>query len=199
MKLSKLLLATLGATVLLGALVGSASATRLASSSTTLRSTFREVTFSGAFGHIVCQVTLEGSLHSRTITKTVGSLIGYITAANLGTCATGTATILRETLPWHAQYNSFTGTLPAITGITIRVIGAKFRVREPLLTCLATSTTENPAIGTFSRETATGALTTGRISGSGIETTCGRVGAFNSDAGPITVAGAATRITVTLI
>ena len=27
--------------------------------------------FAGAFGNIVCQVTLEGSLHSRTITKIV--------------------------------------------------------------------------------------------------------------------------------
>ena len=194
----KLIIATTGAMLLLGALVTGASATRIAHSNSTFRTSFREVTFGGAFGNFVCQITLEGSLHSRTVTKTAGSLVGYITAVNLGTCATGTATILRETLPWHMRYASFAGTLPNITGIIFNIIGWRFRIREPLLTCLATSTVENPVVYTRARE-ASGALTTARLSGSGIETTCGRVGSFNSDAGPVTVAGAATRITVTLI
>lgn len=199
MKLSKLLLATIGATVLLGALVGSASAGRLSTTSQTLRSSFRTVTFRGLFGNIRCQVTLEGSLHAATIAKVTGSLIGYITEARLGPCESGTATILRETLPWHAQYDSFAGTLPRITRIIIRVIGARFQVREPAFTCLATSTEEAPALGTFTRDTATGVLTGSTIGGTGIETTCGRVGAFESDTGPVTVLGSTTRITVTLI
>jgi len=198
MKLSKLLLATIGATVLLGALVGSASARSFSTTSQTLRATFREVRFNGAFGNITCQVTLEGSLHARTIAKTVGSLIGYITAAVLGPCAEGQATILRETLPWHARYLAFTGTLPNIVTIRINVTGASFRIREPLATCLATSTAEAPAIGTFNRNTTTGALETAEIGGT-IPTTCGVNGTFASNRGPVTVLNSTTRITVTLI
>jgi hypothetical protein len=197
MKLSKLLLATIGATVLLGALVGSASARTLSTSSTTLRSAFRTVTFNGAFGSIRCPVTLEGSLHSRTITKLRGSLIGYITRADLGACETGRATILRETLPWHARYESFSGTLPNITRITIHVIGSSFRIQEPFAGCLARSTVESPAIGVFERE-AGGALTGSEIQGS-IPTTCGITGSFSSTRDAPTVLNSAARITVTLI
>src|SRR5215207_2963869 len=93
MKLFKLLLAVAGATVLLGALVSTASATRLASSSQTLRAGFARVNFTGPFGTTECALTLEGSLHSRTITKTIGSLIGLITRAVLGACVRGSATI----------------------------------------------------------------------------------------------------------
>jgi hypothetical protein len=42
-----------------------------------------------------CQVTLEGSLHTRTIAKVQGALIGYITTARLA-CSSGSLTILPE-------------------------------------------------------------------------------------------------------
>lgn len=197
MKLSKLLLATIGATVLLGALVGSASARSFSTSSQTLRAAFRTVTFRGAFGNIRCPVTLEGSLHSRTIAKVAGSLIGYITAAALGACESGSATILTATLPWHVRYASFTGTLPNIATIRINVINASFQVREPAFTCLARSTEASPAVGTFTRE-AGGALTTAAISGS-VPTSCGINGSFESTVDPVTVLNSSTRITVTLI
>ena len=109
----RLIVATIGATLLLGALVTNASAERLSSSSSTFRMTFRELTFSGAFGVIRCEFTLEGSLHTRTMVKTPTLLIGYITAASAGACAAGAVTVLRETLPWHARYSSFSGTLPS--------------------------------------------------------------------------------------
>ncbi|HEU4650520.1 MAG TPA: hypothetical protein VFS49_03810 [Croceibacterium sp.] len=198
MKLSKLLLATIGAAVLLGALVGSASARNLSSSSQTLRSQFREVRFNGAFGNITCQVTLEGSLHSRTITKSAGSLIGYITRADLGPCQEGRATILRETLPWHARYARFAGTLPNITSLGITVTGASFRIQEPLAGCLARTTAESPANGNFTRNTATGALTGATIGGS-IPTSCGITGSFESSTGTVTVLNSSTAITITLI
>lgn len=197
MKLSKLLLATAAATVLLGALVGTASAGRISSSSQTLRASFSKVTFQLGGFPIECPVILEGSLHTRTMAKTAGALIGYITRADLSVC--GSATILRETLPWHVQYGSFNGTLPNISSINVNVIGASFAVRDGLITCLARSTTgAGVAIGTFNRE-AGGALTTGTISGSAVPTSCGINGRLTSSNGPLTVAGAATRITVTLI
>src|SRR5438270_3751470 len=114
MKLCKLLLAVVGATVLLGALVGTASAARLSNSSTTFRATWTSAEFSGGFGTPRCSLTLEGSLHSATIVKTRGSLVGYITRASVGPCVNGSATVLTATLPWHVQYDSFTGTLPSI-------------------------------------------------------------------------------------
>ncbi len=199
MKLSKLLLGLVGASVLLAALVSSASARSVSTSSQTLRATFREVRFSGGFGTTVCAVTLEGSLHTRTIAKTAGALIGYITAANLGACTTGSATILRETLPWHVRYRSFTGTLPAISSIVTDVVGASFQIREPVfgVTCLARTTAETPARGTYTRE-AGGALTTATIGGES-PTSCGVNGSFTGTSSALTVLNSASRITVTLI
>src|SRR4051794_14739384 len=164
MKFCKVLLAALGATVLLGALVSTASARNFSTSSQTLRASFREVRWRLPFGITNCQVTLEGSLHSRTIDKVPGRLIGYITSAALGSCSSGTATILRETLPWHVRYANFTGTLPNITSLGTNVIDASFRVRETFtITCLARSTAAQPAIGTFNRDVVGRTLTTAEI------------------------------------
>jgi hypothetical protein len=195
--LIKSLFASVAATVLLAAVVGSASAGRLSSSSSTFRSTFSALTFEGAFGRLVCAVTLEGSLHSRTIAKVTNVLHGFINRADLGACATGSTTILRETLPWHVRYASFSGTLPSITAIGFTVIGYSFQWREPLFTCLARSTEARPVRGTFTREVG-GVLTAARISGT-VPTSCGIEGGFESNSGTVTVAGAATRVTVTLI
>jgi hypothetical protein len=201
MRLYKVLLAALGATVLLSALVSTASARSFSTTSQGLRSTFREVRFRLPFFTTSCQVTLEGTLHSRTIAKVAGALIGYITRAELGPCSAGTATILRETLPWHVRYLGFTGTLPTITSLRTNVIDASFRIREPFsITCLARSTAAQPSVGTFNRE-AGGALTTAEIGGT---ITTGpecfeEPGVFSSDRGPVTVLGGTARITVTLI
>jgi len=197
MKLFKLLLAVAGATVLLGALVSTASATRLSSSSQTLRATFARVDFSGGFGTTECAVTLEGSLHSRTIAKVAGSLIGFITRAIVAErCIRGSATILTASLPWHVRYASFTGTLPNITRLNTTVTGAQFNVREPVfgVACLASGGT---ATGVYNRE-AGGALTSAVIGGES-PTSCGINGALNGTSTALTVLGAATRITVTLI
>ena len=199
MTLSKMLLIAVGAALVLGALVGAASAGRLSSTSTTFRAPFSRVVLSGAFGTIDCIVTLEGSLHTRTITKTVGRLIGYVTAANLGPCASGSATFLRETLPWHLTYRSFAGTLPNITAMNVDMSGYSLQYREPLFTCLFRSGTGAAAmVLTFNRE-AGGALTTAIISGEAVPSSCGINARFTSSQAPLTVAGAATRITVTLI
>lgn len=198
MKLSKLLFAVVGASVLLGALVSTASARNVSVSNQNLRATFQRVTFNLPFGDTVCAVSLEGSLHARTIAKVVGALIGYITRARLGACSTGSATILTETLPWHVTYRNFTGRLPAIETIGTDVINASFRVREPFgVTCLARSTTSRPAIGTY--RVSGGTIASATIGGT-VPTDClGQEGVFSSDAGVVTLTGATTRITVTLI
>jgi len=150
MKYSKLLLAVVGATALFGALVASASAGRLEISALNARVTWARMSFSGGFGTIECEVVLEGTYHSRTINKTEGSLIGYVTAANITRCARGGATVNRTSLPWHDRYRGFTGTLPSITGIAATVTGAEWTIREPTfgVTCTVPAS-ESTTIGEY--------------------------------------------------
>jgi len=200
MKLFKLLLSVVGAAVLLGALVSTASARVLSSSSSTFRATFSRVDYTGGFGTMECALTLEGSLHARSISKVPLGLIGSITRAIFGTCPRGSATILQESLPWNVRYMSFEGTLPNITAIHVRVLYPAFRIREPTfgITCLAQTENEEPLFLTFSRDTVARTLTTARISGEAA-TTCGQTLALRSNGGPITVLNSTSRITVTLI
>jgi len=203
MKICKLLLAATGATVLLSALVAGAAARNLSVSNQSIRAYWREVRFTTSFAEIKCEVTLEGSLHTRTMAKTIGSLIGYVTRDQLGFCGIGTATILRETLPWHVRYSSFNGFLPEIASVIMHVVGAAWRIREPLgVTCLFRSSAERPVVGTFHRSTSSHEVSEVAIGGgipSGGE--CfNAVGTLTSNSGPISVLGTlSTRITVTLI
>jgi hypothetical protein len=213
MKLVRLTVALAAATALMAALAGSASARSLSTSSQTLRSTWARVSFrEPIFGFtVVCPVTLEGSLHSRTIAKGVYNLIGYITRAAVGpsaSCAGGEATILTTSLPWHVRYQGFTGTLPEIRTVRALVSGASFNVHSTSVgaTCLFTTreTVAEHGLGTFNRE-AGGALTSAEING---EITSNEGCVFGSrvrgilSSGPstsLTVLNSASRITVTLI
>lgn len=197
MKFGKTLFAIVGATMLLGALASAASARNLSTSNQTLRASFREVRFTLPFGTVNCSITVEGSFHQRTQAKVAGSLVGYITRGDLGTCSSGRVTVLRETLPWHIRYSSFSGTLPNITSLRANIIGVSFRISDGIIFCLATTTAAQPAIVTFVRE-AGGAVTTVELGGT-ILTSCGSEGAFTSDRGPVTVLNSASRITITLI
>lgn len=201
MKLGRTLLALAGATVLLGALVGVASAGKLSASSQALRATFASLEFAGGFGTTRCPITLEGSFHQRTTSKVVGSLVGHLTRATAGACSQGSVTVLTETLPWHIRYSSFTGTLPNITSVRANIVGSAFRVREPLgVTCLARSTEAEPTSVAFNRE-ASGVLTTAVVSGAiRVGAECGgATGTIAGTSNSLTVASAATRVTVTLI
>ena len=202
MKIWKLLLATVSASVLLGALVSSASARNVSVSNQNISGMWSSVEFELPGGPVRCEVTLEGSLHSRTFAKVIGSLIGHITKAILGPChSPGTATILSATLPWSVRYSGFTGALPNINSITIHVIGASFRASNTSVNCLAFSTEARPAVGILHRNTATHAITEAGISGRlptraeclGIE------GTFRSDSGAISLLGTNEPIFVSLI
>jgi hypothetical protein len=200
MKFCKLLFAVVGASVLLGSLVSVASARNFSHSNTGIRATFRSVEFGGGFGTTRCDLTLEGSLHSRTLPKVLRSLIGYITRAILQKpCLVGDATILTATLPWHTTYAGFSGTLPNIQSIVTNTIGSSFSAIEPAFgfACLSRTTTESPATGTYNRE-AGGALTTAIIGGT-IPTSCGLNGRLSGTSSTLTLLGTTARITVTLI
>jgi hypothetical protein len=197
MKLFKLLLSVAGAAVLLGSLVSSASARFLSISNTNIRATFTRVDFEGGFGTTECRVTLEGSLHSRTIPKVRDTLIGFITSAIVESprCIRGTATILTESLPWHVRYVGFTGALPAISTIITNVSGSRFQIREPFgITCLASGGIPS---GTYTRE-AGGAISGVAITGTS-PTNCGPEGTLRSTGGQLFLLGTTTRISIRLI
>ncbi|HEV7773731.1 MAG TPA: hypothetical protein VGO48_10640 [Conexibacter sp.] len=195
MKLSKLLLAVVGATVLLGAVASSASAGRLSFSSNSLNATWTRMIFTGGIDSVECEVIINKSLHSRNITKIRLALIGYVTAANVIRCARGGATILRERLPWHIRYDSFVEALPNIAGIRTILVGSAIKIREPFgFECLTTSTPEEPIVLTYN-------LSAGVIQSAAISWSArcgGFTGTLSGTTSSITQVGGA-RVTVTLI
>jgi len=164
MKLGKLLIAVVAATVVLGALAGPASARNISISSVFKRAIWSRIDFAGGFGTVECELVLELTWHSRTFPKVVGTLLGYVTAGTITRCARGGATINRETLPWHDRYASFGGTLPNILFFIKTLSGLSWRVREPTfgVTCQVTGASANVS---YARTTATGAVASASVSG----------------------------------
>jgi hypothetical protein len=162
---AKLTFASLTAALVLAALVGAASAGRLEISNTAIRVTWSGLQFTGTMGaitlNLTCPVTFEGSFHARTIVKSPESLIGYMTRAAVGgrfDCEGGgfqSMTILQERLPWHIRYEGFTGGLPNIGLIYIRVLRASIRIQNQLGNCLYEGTSASPARFAFNRNTGT--------------------------------------------
>lgn len=169
----RVLTGVLAAALLLAAAVGTATANRLRFSNQSFRIVWSTLTFfepNAPMTPIVvrCPVTMEGSFHSATISKVRGSLIGYITKAITAPEAcfgeqdprlfirNGTQIFLDgrtyESLPWHIQYESFSGTLPTITGVRVAIIGMAFLILDIFHQCLFTSTAASPAYGIFQRE-----------------------------------------------
>jgi hypothetical protein len=161
------LLSMLCAACVLAAATGSASAGRISFSNTGLRTVF--TTF-GAFEpedpiEVRCKVTLEGSIHTRTTSKVINQLIGYITRAiaEQGECVGGSLWMLNgtevlgvltvsNTLPWHMRYESFTGNLPIITGINVSITGLAFLTETIMVKCLYLTEASHPARATLRRE-----------------------------------------------
>lgn len=192
MRIAKIAIATVSAVAVLGAFVGAASANSLSISSNTMRVSI-PVEFSGGFGTVRCNLTLEGSMHAATLTKTAGALVGFVRRASVGPCAQGSATLLQEALPWHVQWQSYTGTLPRIATITTGAVGAAWNIREPVfgVTCLFRSTTTEPSLGVFNLGTS-GQITSMAMGGS-IQSNCGLSGSLSGTSSSISA------LTVTLI
>jgi hypothetical protein len=194
-------IAALITTILVLAVVTTpASAGRFSYSEQRLEATFTNIKFTGLVDTIECEVVLAVTLHSRTYSKTTGSLVGYITEATVNRCSRGGATVRRETLPWHVQHDSFTGTLPAIGSIGIKGIGASFRIREPIFgfTEDFRSSSAEPLKLTFNRELISGTLISATVSGSIRGTTNGFTIAVDGTSSRLLTRGI-LRVTVTLI
>jgi hypothetical protein len=133
-KHSKLILASLTATLLMALAVSSTATARVFSlSNMNFRVVWTSLEFTQpfAFQNVLCSVTLEGTFHSQTISKVEKALIGYVTrAAVVNNCINGRATIHQESLPWHITYNGFAGRLPNITGIRLLLNNARFQIKS---------------------------------------------------------------------
>jgi len=153
MRRFKTLLAFAIATVAFGVLTDIASARNYSYSETRFTATYFSFEWRGGVGTTRCNVTLANQLHTRTMPKVLESLVGLITAASVGGCSAGSATVLGATLPWHIRYAGFGGTLPNISQIRTKIVGWQFRVREPFgVEYLETSTASSPTTGTLDRE-----------------------------------------------
>ncbi len=208
---TKLVFTGLAATILMSFAVGSASARRFEVSEQGFLARWTNLIFEAAGNRISCPVTLEGSFHSRTLSKVSGQLIGFVTQAQVPIppeerCQGGTATALTETLPWHILYNSFRGVLPRIETIRILLRGARFQIRTGGgITCLAGTEANHPAeadiiLGARGEVTGLRALPEFTIPLGG-EFICGLGGngAFEGTAEVFTLVTPQTRITVKLV
>lgn len=152
---SRHLLSTVVAALVLSVAASAASASRLSVSTQSFRFNWSSLAISGPSGsgyRVECAVTLEGSFHRSTTTKTAGQLLGYIARSTLGTCTGGTATLLAETLPWHITYQAFTGTLPNITGVVANFSGVSIGVTDAGIPCLLRTEPATPVSATAIRE-----------------------------------------------
>jgi hypothetical protein len=174
---SKLVLTALMAMLCLAAMASVAGARRLAFSENHIRAGWpagERVRFNNAEFNIECQMTMEGSFHSRTLSKVCGQLIGYITVASLPVeCvdannregqagALNGVEFMTNTLPWHVRFDSFTGVLPRIAGIRVQIIGAAFLLHDntPRF-CLYLSDAASPLYAIF--ELTAGTITAMRL------------------------------------
>jgi hypothetical protein len=150
-RLRKLTSTALAAACVLAAAAPVVSANRLSISNRSIRAVIPEYVSAGGEEQINCAVTFEGSFHSNSIPKVAGSLIGHITrAARAQPCREGSLDFLAESLPWHVRYDSFSGSLPRITGVTASIVGLSWRY-APFegVSCLYRSTTAGPAPHVF--------------------------------------------------
>jgi hypothetical protein len=200
-------LAACATTLVLGIVVASAYANKIEFSSLTFRVTIPAET--PMPGEVYCPFTLEGTFHSRALSKVSGSLIGYVTRAPLDerNCRGGRSRFLTETLPWHIRYESFSGILPAIETIRGQIIGlAALAAPENLFgeSCLYVTSATSPGDFILTREgggTVTQfrwdeSLRIPKHSGGPL---CSSTAFFRGTSNSVTVLGAATRITVRLI
>jgi hypothetical protein len=146
----------LALTMALAAAVSAASARRITFSEQQFLILFRNLSYQppGEGFKAVCDINLEGSFHSRTISKVSGQLIGYITEAAVHhPCPVGESFMLNgterspDTLPWRIAYKSFGGTLPNIAIVEVLVTGYHFVIEVFGAACLYDAPATNPVPG----------------------------------------------------
>lgn len=99
--------------------------------------TAERLTFVVESSRVVCPVTLSGSFFSG-LAKVEGVTPGKISEARIAeaSCSGGSARLLTGTLPWWFEYNSFTGTLPRISTLSLGIEGLAALVEALGVGCL---------------------------------------------------------------
>jgi len=218
--LGKLTLIAFASSLLLAAAIGVASARNISTTNQNIRVTWSSLEFKseGIATIISCPVTMEGSLHRRTIAKAPGSLIGAITRARVKqeACVNGriaafngvetyNGTAMPTTLPWHLTYNSFVGSLPAIEAVRLALQRFRFGITLPGL-CTAQVGNETDAIVSSARLEESAIVDLAPLAGSNRATVIRRDAGIACPAtgeargiGTVSLLGATTRISLTLI
>lgn len=153
------------ATLLIAFAASVSSAESFGVISKSISAQWSSLTFEAGGLRVVCPVTLNGSFASASFPVTPGTRVGSFTSATVGTCTEGRAVVLTETLPWSLRYSSFGGTLPNITSLTFRLVGASFKGTAGGLECLLRSTEERPINVVATRESNSESETLGEITG----------------------------------
>jgi len=137
-------LTALMAAMLLASAVNAASARNLEVSGQNFRVTWSRIEFQSSLVTVRCPVTLEGSMHSRTIPKIQGLLIGSITKISVkeASCTGGTARPERPP-PWHLTYEGFTGRLPNIETVRMLMQRYQYAIIAFGVTCKYGTSTDN--------------------------------------------------------
>ncbi|HMJ01647.1 MAG TPA: hypothetical protein VK506_01825, partial [Conexibacter sp.] len=146
--LGKLLVLPIAA-LMLGLVVSAASAGRLSVDDINFKLIWPEaedINFTAGGNTVECSVTLLGSFHRGTVSKTAGALTGAVSQAAIGDCDNGTA-IIDTRPPWHVRYTSFSGTLPAITGITSTLSGQRKTINHTASGATCITVANSPASG----------------------------------------------------
>jgi len=162
MKARRTILLVLAATSLLAAGVSTATARRFTFTAQPFKIVWEHFEFARISESVRCEVTLEGTYHSTVFDKTIGAQFGSITRATVERCEGSTLAVLRETLPWGLEYLSFTGSLPIIERIRLRVVGLSM-VWGSFERCLIATTTTSPLVINFERRLARGEVREARI------------------------------------
>jgi len=200
-------LTALIAAMLLASALSAASARNLSVSNNMFRATWSRMEFQSSLVTVRCQVTIEGSMHSRTIPKISGLLIGSVTRIDIkeASCTGGTARPDRPP-PWHVTYEGFTGSLPTIATVRFLAQRFQFAIASMGVTCKygnATDTVTNTLILNASGEATNILPLTGRnianlLEGGGLCPAAGTMVSTTED-GRVTLLNSTTRIRVTLI
>jgi hypothetical protein len=110
--------------------------------------------FSGGGITVTCQLTLVTSIEAR-IPKTIGALVARIETGSRvaeercrGSNEPARAKMLSESFPWHVRYNGILGTLPAITGVKLILLGTKFLITSTIFGIAVSCLFEGTAEGT---------------------------------------------------
>jgi hypothetical protein len=220
MRTTRQLTAAFSASLLLACVVGTASARNLSVSTQNIRATWSSLEFTASELTVRCQVTIEGSFHTRTIAKVEQSLIGAITIARVKqeACTGGTLSAFNGTeryngtttpveRPQHWLYGGFLGTLPTIVDLTLADNRYRFGFRDSAGFCTAQLGSETDALKiNFGREAGSAITELTEVEGSNRSTVIRRDGGIfcptsftTRGTGRLTALGSTTRVSLSLI